>query len=213
MKTITIAAIAAAASIALSVAASAATITPISAAGSTSFPGYADIDSIDTGAGAATSDWASLNQGNTSTLKLDLGAIYTLSSASVTDRVTSGGSNNGFVGGLFDFTTQYSLAGYTDGTFTTIIGAPIVVNVALPGSPPASPAGFTTMAALGGLTTRYVLYSVLATQGVNPGLSNISFEGRIAGGVVPEPASWALLLSGFGMVGFAARRQRKAAAA
>lgn len=193
--------------------AGAATIAPASVVGSSSFPGYTDSNAIDAGAGAATSDWASLSEGNASTLRLDLGAIYTLSTASVTDRVTSGGGNNGFVGGLFDFTTQYSLAGYTDGTFTTLTGAPIVVNVALPGANPGSPAGFLSTANLGGLTTRYVLYSVLATQGDNPGLSNISFEGQLASGVVPEPASWALLLAGFGMVGFAARRRRAAIAA
>ena len=146
-------------------------------------------------------------------MQLDLGAIYTLNSAAVTDRVTSGGGNNGFVGGLFDFTTQYSLTGYTDAGFTTIIGGPIIVNVALPGSNPVSPAGFLSAANLGGLTTRYVLYSVLATQGGNPGLSNISFDGQLAGGTVPEPASWAMLLTGFGLVGFAARRRRQAIAA
>ena len=213
MKTIATLALAATASITLSSAAAAVTITPVSATGSSSFPGYGDFNAIDTGAGAALSDWASLSQGNASTLRLDLGAVYVLNTAAVTDRVTSGGGNNGFVGGLFDFTTQYSLAGYTDGSFTTLIGAPVIVNVALPGANPGSPAGFLSTANLGGLTTRYVLYSVLATQGANPGLSNISFDGRLPGGVVPEPASWALLLAGFGMVGFAARRQRKAVAA
>ena len=203
-------AFAVAASIALSTAAAAATIVPVSATGSTFFPGYADSSAIDAN---ALSDWASFSQGNASTLRLDLGAVYALSSASVTDRVTSGGGNNGFVGGRFDFTTQYSLAGYTDASFTTLIGTPIVVNVALPGADPASPAGFLTTPALGGLSTRYVLYSVLAAQGVNPGLSNISFEGRLAGGAVPEPSAWAMLLAGFGMVGFAARRRRMTAAA
>ena len=203
-------AIAAFGSIALSTAAAAVTIIPVSATGSSSYPGFADADSIDAN---PLSDWASFGEGNASTLRLDLGAVYTLSTAAVTDRVTSGGGNNAFFGGLSDFTTQYSLTGYTDGSFTTIIGAPIIVNVALPGSNPVSPAGFLSAANLGGLSARYVQYSVLATQGGNPGLSNISFEGQLAGGTVPEPASWALLLTGFGLVGFAARRRRQAIAA
>lgn len=36
---------------------------------------------------------------------------------------------------------------------------------------------------------------------------------RLDIGVVPEPASWALMIAGFGMVGFAARRRRSALAA
>jgi hypothetical protein len=34
-----------------------------------------------------------------------------------------------------------------------------------------------------------------------------------SGAVVPEPASWALLIAGFGLVGAAARRRRVARAA
>lgn len=195
----------------ISTSAAAVTIVPVSATPSSAFAGYAASNAIDVGPGAQFSDWAANGGGAGATLRLDLGAVYTLSSASVTDRVTSGGPNNGFFGGLFDFTTQYSLAGYTDATFTTMIGTPIIVNVALPGSPPVSPAGFLTTPGLGGLTTRYIQYTVLATQGANPGLSNISFEGRLA--VVPEPESWTMLLGGFGLVGLAARRRRRAIAA
>jgi hypothetical protein len=47
----------------------------------------------------------------------------------------------------------------------------------------------------------------------NPGLGfsgGISALGRLA--TVPEPASWAMLIAGFGLIGTAARRQRLAAA-
>lgn len=44
-----------------------------------------------------------------------------------------------------------------------------------------------------------------ATDG-SPIIDNIRIES--VGGAVPEPASWAMLLAGFGMVGFAARRRR-----
>ena len=36
---------------------------------------------------------------------------------------------------------------------------------------------------------------------------------NVGGGVVPEPATWAMLIAGFGLVGFAARRRKAAAIA
>ncbi len=44
----------------------------------------------------------------------------------------------------------------------------------------------------------------------NGALDNIAFESRaiVTGGVVPEPASWAMLIAGFGLIGAVARRRR-----
>jgi hypothetical protein len=44
------------------------------------------------------------------------------------------------------------------------------------------------------------------------GVDSINF-GTVSIGGVPEPTSWAMLITGFGMVGFAARRRRSAVAA
>lgn len=41
-----------------------------------------------------------------------------------------------------------------------------------------------------------------------PGTSFVANVSGTFAGVVPEPATWALMISGFGMVGFAARRRR-----
>jgi hypothetical protein len=38
-------------------------------------------------------------------------------------------------------------------------------------------------------------------------------ESLVPGAFVPEPGTWAMLIAGFGMVGFAARRRRDRAAA
>lgn len=184
----------------------AATVTPISAVGSSSYPGFNDYFAVDTGANSAVTDWSSFGQGTASYLNLDLGAVYTLASAAVTDRVTSGGGNGSFLGGTGDFTTQYSLTAYTDATFTTVVGSSVIVNHATPVAP-SSPADFTSTANLSGLNAQYVRYNVLAANGGNVGLSNISFN------TVPEPASWALLIVGFGMVGAATRRRSAAFAA
>jgi hypothetical protein len=42
----------------------------------------------------------------------------------------------------------------------------------------------------------------------HPGTSFVANVSGTFAGVVPEPATWALMISGFGMVGFAARRRR-----
>ena len=45
------------------------------------------------------------------------------------------------------------------------------------------------------------------------GFDDITFGSDVAGGGVPEPASWAMLIAGFGLVGAAARRRRNVAVA
>ena len=192
---------AAALAVAFAATAQAATVVPISAIGSSSFPTYNDFYAIDQGPGAATTDWASFGEGNASKLNLDIGAIYGLATVAATDRVTSGGGNGGYVGGTTDFTTSYSLQAFTDATFTTTFGAAYVFTKPTPVGP-TGVASFLDTESVAGLTGRYIQYSVIAANGANPGLSNISF------GLVPEPATWGLMIVGFGLTGFAARRRR-----
>nr|WP_243451582.1 PEPxxWA-CTERM sorting domain-containing protein [Polymorphobacter fuscus] len=47
-------------------------------------------------------------------------------------------------------------------------------------------------------------------DGYDTGLDNIAFDVRAVGapGAVPEPASWAMMIGGFGLVGAASRRRR-----
>lgn len=191
---------------AFSAAANAAIIYPVSATGSSSYPGYPDADAIDIDVGADYSDWASFGGGDGSFLNLDLGAVYTLSDAVVTDRVTSGGGNGCPCFGTTDFTTRFSLQAFNDLNFTSP-GALQVFNHTTPVSP-SSPADFRTTVALGGLTTRYLRYQVLTHNGArNPGLSDIHFSGAPA--AVPEPTAWVLMITGFGAAGAMLRRRRQ----
>lgn len=48
---------------------------------------------------------------------------------------------------------------------------------------------------------------VLALQTSNPGFSDLFGIDDISYNVVPEPATWTMLIAGFGLVGFAARRR------
>lgn len=189
-----------------SIAAQAVTIVPVSAVGSSSFPGYNDVFAIDQGPGSATTDWSSLSQGSASRLNLDLGAVFTLNTAFVTDRVTSGGGNGSFVGGTTDFTTSFFLQAFTDATFTTTLGSAVIVNQMTPVAPN-DPSDFLNTVSLSGFTARYIQYGVISSNGANAGLSNIAFN------AVPEPATWGLLIAGFAMVGVAARRRRTVFAA
>ena len=57
-------------------------------------------------------------------------------------------------------------------------------------------------------------FNITNKKGVPHGLSHLAFFGAVdpgsdpGGGAVPEPSIWAMLLAGFGLVGFAARRRR-----
>ena len=192
----------------LATVASAVTVNPVSATGSSSFPTYNDFFAIDQGAGSATTDWASFSQGAGSTLALDLGAVYNLTSVRAVDRVTSGGGNGGFVGGTTDFTTTYSLAAYSDATFTTIVGPTFLFSKPTPVGPTGI-ADFVDTESVAGLNGQFILYTVVAANGPNPGLSDISFQGS----VVPEPAVWGLMIAGFAMTGLSMRRRNGSVAA
>jgi PEP-CTERM motif len=188
----------------LTFAAEASVVYPISAIGSSSYPGYDASFAIDSGPGGNVTDWASFQQGVGSTLKLDLGAVYTLLSANVTDRVTSGSGNGAFFGGTFDFTTQFSIQAFSDSTFAVALGGPLVFLATTP-STPTSLGSFFTLADLTGLpAAEFLQYTVLATNGVNPGLSDISFTAA-----VPEPSTWALILLGFAGLGAMSQRRKR----
>jgi hypothetical protein len=182
--------------------AQAAVIYPSSATASSAYTNFDAIYAIDTGPNSASTDWASNGQGILSTLNLDLGAVYTLASASVTDRVTSGAGNGGFFGGTTDFTTRFSIQAFADATFNTAMGSKLVFNVTTPINP-TTPADFLTIANLNGLTAEFLQYSVLASNGPNPGLSDINFTTA-----VPEPSTWAMMILGFAGVGLLAYRRK-----
>ena len=179
-----------------------ATITPVAVKGSSSYPGYNDYFAIDL---KPNTDWASFGQAAMTTLAIDLGSIFSLASGNFVDRVTSGGGNGSFFGGVTDFTTSFNFQGCTDFTCSSLTGSPLSFPKTAPTNP-TSPGDFAFTANLGGITGRYFLYSVTSTNGfVNPGLSDLSFQGS----AVPEASTWAMLMVGFGLLGGALRRRKQ----
>ena len=73
------------------------------------------------------------------------------------------------------------------------------------------PEGYVSGTSISGNATW--LGQTLASLGATPGTyvytSNSDSVTINIGGVVPEPASWAMMLLGFGAIGFAMRRGRK----
>jgi hypothetical protein len=54
--------------------------------------------------------------------------------------------------------------------------------------------------------------SVLGSIGPGLAIDNFTFDDNIQSNFVPEPATWAMMIAGFGMVGGALRRRRTALA-
>ena len=186
--------------------ASAATIVPTSVTASSQYPGYEVGFAIDQGGNSANTDFASQSQ-LPAFINLNLGSSYSISGVDVTDRVTSGGPNGTFFGGTTDFTTSFSLQVFTTAAFTTAFGAPVVFNKTPPVNP-TSPADFNFTSATSGLVGQFIRYTALSsTSGTNVGISNITFQGVSA---TPEPATWGMLLLGFGVAGSAMRRRKLA---
>jgi len=91
---------------------------------------------------------------------------------------------------------------HDDGLQLSIAGIGIVLDQPGPTAPVNSP--FTVNAPSSGLYKFTLSYGETAG---GPAVLKFSVNGAPVGGV-PEPATWALLVTGFGMVGYAVRRRR-----
>ncbi len=111
------------------------------------------------------------------------------------------------------YTMTYNITGSGNtfglwGFYNAVNGIPDYSNID-PFNPNSS--GTYTAALTGGTTYNVALYNN-ANAGVGPGtISTLQgdFSWSITGATVPEPASWAMLIAGFGMVGGTLRTRRR----
>jgi hypothetical protein len=126
----------------------------------------------------------------TDTLTVDLNGVTLLQ---VAFNLGGGGTSTVFTG-------SPTITNYTS-------GSPDVYNgTALGGSVDVGLSGVTFLAGSNTLTFTY--------SGADQGIADEAWGlGSVSAGAVPEPASWTMLITGFGLVGFAARRRRSVIAA
>ena len=153
------------------------------------FPGYDVGFAIDTGPDAIFSDYASQGGNIDTFIEFDLGQPYTLSEIIFTDRVTSGGPNHAWFGGLFDFVFAFNYILSVDDDFTNGDGISddIVFEVEA-----VEPDGdvpdeseielLQTSATIPDVLAQYVRWEITDTLGQNPGASNFEFIASSGGG-------------------------------
>ncbi len=154
------------------------------------------------------------------TLVSGLSIVSTASQAAITgghyhDRTVLGGAQTiySFAGGANGFGAIFDLS---PGGFGQ--GLQFTLNLTAGGTEVVPVLAATQVGAFFGFTSTNTFSSVLVTSGTNPGvaethdLDDLQF-GSVAGGAVPEPASWMLMVAGFGMVGAGLRRRSTAVAA
>ena len=105
-------------------------------------------------------------------------APTTFTTITQTDRLTSGGGNGSYVGGINDFNSAYDLIFSNSPTFATMVGT-VHVNRATPPASANNSSQFTTISGIPGYTAQYVRWQVTNGAG-NNGASNFVFNGAPA---------------------------------
>lgn len=121
----------------------------------------------------------------------------------------------GFTTGFSFFYTSSTAASVTvysglNGTGTLLASIPLLAqyNVGCTGDPSGDFCNFTPVGVSFAGTAMSANFNGTAGQ---TGFDNITIGSAQAGGAVPEPATWAMMLIGFGAVGYAMRRRPRVA--
>jgi hypothetical protein len=159
------------------------------------FNGY-DVEYVlDTGDDRFLSDYASQGGSDQTYIEFDFGQPYTFTQVIFTDRVTSGGPNNVWAGGLHDYNTLFSYTFSVDDDFGNGDGQTddIVIEVE-PEEPFVEPILedelelLQTITAVPNISAQYLRWDILETRGANPGAADFEFHFGSSGGLQPGDA-------------------------
>ncbi|MFN7173606.1 MAG: PEPxxWA-CTERM sorting domain-containing protein [Thermaurantiacus tibetensis] len=158
---------------------------------------------------------------NAGKFRLNLPIVFAAGETVAVEFWLSGNQRNGATDAQqvwFDFAAPTNLASavWTNGGVDTVYGpSPGVVafgwNVSLPGTSPFLRYGVVFTPTEAGSATLW--FDDWRAGNDNIGLILDDVSVRISGAVIPEPATWAMLIAGFGLVGVAARRRQRPALA
>jgi hypothetical protein len=146
-------------------------------------------------------------------ITIDLGAVYDLSSVDLFNTHNGGYQDRGT--GDFTITGSNSITDLGGGDFALVGGVVVASGTLAPEFNTAATITDQSFAASGSF--RYLSFNPTSVSvGGSPccganvyGLDEL----RVSGNGVPEPASWALMIGGFGLAGAMLRRRRAATAA
>ncbi|MFM9977425.1 MAG: PEPxxWA-CTERM sorting domain-containing protein [Sphingomonadaceae bacterium] len=111
--------------------------------------------------------------------------------------------------GAVEPVTNLTGTGYLNGAFGSLpIGPTFTFPVLLSGSDPFGPAALSFIADTAGSFKFQIVTN--SADNIGPLLDSVTLD---ISGAVPEPATWAMMITGFGLAGTAMRRRRSAAAA
>ena len=136
------------------------------------------------------SDFASQGGSDETYIEFDFGQSHTFTEIIFTDRVTSGGGNLGWVGGLHDYNTLFSYTFSVDDDFTNGDGVTddIVIEVE-PEEPFEDPVPqdqlelLQTTTPIPNISAHYLRWDILETYGANPGAADFEFHVGTSGGL------------------------------
>jgi hypothetical protein len=126
--------------------------------------------------------------------------------------------------GLYDYQTTFSLAGFNPATAfisggwsSDNDGVRILINGVDSGNPATSftqfSAGFAAFSITSGFNSGMNTIDFIVNNGGGPTALRVEMTGAADLAGVPEPATWAMMLAGFGGVGALMRSRRRVAAA